>query len=509
MRLGRRPPGAGNRQSAPLRPAEYRRLRNPFTPQGVFSDDAVAAMHENALKINETLGIKVLLPEARALYREAGALVDEDTQMVRLGREIITQALMSCPRSFQGIGADPRRTVEFAAGALVFVGGSSCPNVSDLERGRRPGALADYIELLKIAQRFDVLQISGNYTEAQDVPVHLRHYAMLQAQLTVSDKMPFVHSRGRGQVYDAFAMIRLARGLDEQEFRQGVYAHTMINSNSPRVLDHSMAQGLIDFARHGQMAIVTPFCLAGAMAPITVCGALTLQHAEALAGITLAQLARPGAPVLYGSFLSNVDMKSGSPAFGTPTHFQATLGAGQLARFIGLPWRAGAGTAANVVDAQAAWETQFSLWASVLAGASVCIHAAGWLEGGLTHSYEKLIIDVEILQMLAELCRAPPADEDALGFEAVAEVAPGGHFFSAAHTLARYRTAFYEPLVADTANFGAWQEAGEHTATQRAYAKWQQALSDYTPPPSAAACAEALGEFIARRTEEGGAPPLT
>ena len=509
MRPSRRHPGEGNRHSAQTRAADYRRLGNPFTPQRAFSDDAVAAMHESALKINETLGIKVLLPEARALYREAGALVDEDTQMVRLGREIIAQALKSCPRSFQGIGAEPRRTIEFAPQGIVFVGGSSCPNVSDLERGRRPGALADYVELLKICQHFDVLQISGNYTEAQDVPVHLRHYAMLRAQLTLSDKMPFVHARGRGQVHDAFAMIRLARGVGEQEFRQAVYAHTMINSNSPRVLDQSMAQGLIDFARHGQMAIVTPFCLAGAMAPITIAGALTLQHAEALAAITLSQLASAGAPVLYGSFLSNVDMKSGSPAFGTPTHFQATLGAGQLARLIGLPWRAGAGTAANVVDAQAAWETQFSLWASVLAGASVCVHAAGWLEGGLTHSYEKLMIDVEVLQMVAELCRAPPADEDALGFEAIAEVAPGGHFFSAAHTMSRYRTAFYEPLLADTANFGAWKEAGERTATQRAHEKWKRVLSDYTPPAGAAACGEALEEFIARRTGEGGAAPLT
>ncbi len=509
MRPSRRHAAAGNRQSVQARPTAYRALRHPFTPQRVFSDDAVAAMHENALRVNETLGIKVLLPEARALFRRAGALVDEDTQMVRVGREIIAQALESCPRSFRGLGAGPQRTVEFAPGMLVFVGGSSCPNVSDLERGRRPGALADYVELLKICQRFDVLHVSGNYTEAQDVPVHLRHYAALRAQLTLSDKMPFVHARGRAQVQDAFAMIRLARGLGEGEFRQAAYAHTMINSNSPRVLDNSMAQGLIDFARCGQMAIVTPFCLAGAMAPITIAGALTLQHAEALAGITLSQLAQPGAPVLYGSFLSNVDMKSGSPAFGTPTHLQATLGAGQLARLIGLPWRAGAGTAANVVDAQAAWETQFSLWASVLAGATVCIHAAGWMEGGLTHSYEKLIIDIEVLQMLAELCVAPPADEDALALEAIAEVAPGGHFFSATHTMTRYRTAFYAPLVADTANFGTWKEAGERTATQRAHEKWRQVLAEYTPPPAAEACAGPLDEFIERRTKEGGAPPLT
>jgi trimethylamine---corrinoid protein Co-methyltransferase len=507
MRQNRRHPGQVERQVAHARTTSYGQLRNPFVPQRVFSDDAVAAMHENALRINESLGIKVLLPEARALFRQAGALVDEDSQMVRLGREIIAAALRTCPRSFLGFGADPRRTVEFAPGTLNFIIGSSCPNASDLERGRRPGSLADLIELTKISQHFDVLHLLGGPVEPQDVPVHLRHYAMMRAQLTLSDKMPHVYSRGSGQVMDSFAMIRLARGLSEEAFRQAIHAYTIINSNSPRTLDNAMALGIIDFARNGQLMVMTPFCLAGAMAPITIAGALSLQHAEALAGIALAQLAHPGAPVLYGSFLSNVDMKSGSPAFGTPAHLQATLGAGQLARLIGLPWRAGAGTAANVVDAQAAWETQFSLWASVLAGANMCLHAAGWMEGGITNSYEKCITDIEVLQMLAELCTAPPADEDSLGFGAIAEVAPGGHFFAAAHTMARYRTAFYEPLIADVANFGTWKERGERTATERAHDKWKQVLAEFTPPPAAAACAEALDELIARRTEQGGAPP--
>ena len=509
MRHNRRHPGQSAQERPPARRSDYRQLRNPFTPQRVYSDEAVAAMHESALRINETLGIKVLLAEARALYRRAGALVDEDTEMVRLGREIIGHALERCPRAFRGFGADPGRAVEFAPGSLLFIGGSSCPNASDLDRGRRPGSLADLTDLTKLSQHFEVLHMLGNHVEAQDVPVHVRHYATMRVQLTLSDKMPQVSARGRGQVEDCFAMIRLARGLSEERFRAGAYAYTVINSNSPRTLDNSMAQGLIDFARNGQLAIITPFCLAGAMAPITVAGALTLQHAEALAGITLAQLARPGAPALYGSFLSNVDMKSGAPAFGTPTHLQATLGAGQLARLVGLPWRAGAGTAANVVDAQSAWETQFSLWASVLAGATVCIHAAGWMEGGLTNSYEKCITDIEVLQMLAELCVAPPADEDTLGFEAIGEVQPGGHFFSAAHTMARYRTAFYEPLIADVSNFGTWRENGERTATERARDRWKQVLAQFTPPASAAACAPALDEFIARRTEEGGAQPVS
>ncbi|MGA7538594.1 MAG: trimethylamine methyltransferase family protein [Steroidobacteraceae bacterium] len=508
MRQNRRHPGQGTRAPSHTRATAYRRLRNPFTPQGVFSDDAVAAMHENALKVLETLGIKVLLPEARALYARAGARVDEDTEIVKIGRDIVAATLESCPRAFEGYGGDPGRAVEFAAGSLIFIGGSSCPNVSDLDRGRRPGSLADFTDLIKLSQHFDVLHLLGNHTEPQDVPVHLRHYAMMRAQLTLSDKMPIVMARGTAQVEDSFAMIRLARGRSEEEFRGGVHTYTVINSNSPRVLDRSMAQGIIDFARHGQLVIMTPFCLAGAMAPITIGGALTLQHAEALAGIALAQLARPGAPLLYGSFLSNVDMKSGSPAFGTPTHLQATLGAGQLARLIGLPWRAGGGTAGNVVDAQAALETQFSLWATMLAGATVCLHAAGWMEGGLTHSYEKCVTDVEMLQMLAELCVPPDADEDALGYAAIASVPPGSHFFAAAHTMARYRTAFYEPLIGDWSNFGTWTERGSLTSTDRAHAKWKQILAEFTAPPSAALCADALDELIARRTAEGGAAPL-
>jgi len=270
-----------------------------------------------------------------------------------------------------------------------------------------------------------------------------------------------------------------------------------------------MAQGIIDFARAGQVSIITPFCLAGAMAPITVAGALTLQHAEALAGLALAQISRPGAPVVYGSFSSNVDMKSGAPAFGTPEHVKATLGAGQLARFTGLPWRSGGGSAANACDVQAAHETQFALWGTMLAGATVCIHAAGWLEGGLSISFEKLVTDIEALQTLAELCASVPGDADAIGFDAIAEVQPGGHFFAAQHTMARYRTAFYEPLVADLSNFGTWTEAGARTATERANGIWKRVLGEFQPPASAAATAGVLEEFIARRTEQGGAPPVS
>ncbi|MDQ6437369.1 trimethylamine methyltransferase family protein [Mesorhizobium sp. LHD-90] len=507
QRGGRR--GRGGASSATIRKVDYHNLRSPFTPQRVFSDDRVAAIHNTALRVLEDLGIRILLPEARAIFAAADALVDEETQMVRIGRDLVTDALAAAPRSIHCHAGVPDRDVTLELGVMTFIGGSGAPNVTDRERGRRAGTLQDFSDFVRLVQGFDALQIQGAYVEPQDVDIRFRHYAVTRAQLTLSDKLPFVFARGTPQVEDGFEMIRLARGLSRDAFRSSVHCYTVINTNSPRQLDIPMAQGIIDFARAGQVSIITPFCLAGAMAPITVAGALTLQHAEALAGITLAQLARRGAPVVYGSFSSNVDMKSGAPAFGTPEHVKATLGAGQLARYLGLPWRSGGGSAANVSDAQAAHESQFALWGSVLAGATVCIHAAGWLEGGLSVSFEKLVTDLEALQTIAELCRETPGDDNAIGFDAIAEVQPGGHFFAAAHTMSRYRDAFYEPLVADWQNFGNWTQSGSRTATERATDIWKRRLAEFTPPASAAMSTETLDAFIARRTAEGGAPPVS
>jgi trimethylamine--corrinoid protein Co-methyltransferase len=267
-----------------------------------------------------------------------------------------------------------------------------------------------------------------------------------------------------------------------------------------------MCQGIIDFARAGQVSVITPFTLAGAMAPVTMPGALVLQHAEALAGILLSQIVRPGAPVVYGSFTSNVDMKSGSPAFGTPEFVQAAFGAGQLARHIGLPWRGSAATASNAPDEQAVYEFLMSAWGSILGGVNVMVHAAGWLEGGLTGSMEKFILDVEMLQTFAEIFNPLDSGDAELAYEAIASVDPGGHFFGCEHTMARYQTAFYEPLVSDWSNFGQWTENGSKTATQRANGIWKKILHDFEAPAMDPARLEELQAFIERRSAEGGAP---
>ncbi len=493
----------------PKRSVNYRRLHNPFTPQAAFSDDQIAEMHETALRILQELGLKVLLPQAQEIFRSAGALVDDETDMVRIGRDAVEQALETAPKSFVLKGGDPDRDLTMELGALTFQAGAGCPHATDRMRGRRPGSLNDFLETVKLAQSFDVLHTIGPTVEPQDIPIHLRHYAMTRGGLSLSDKPCFLYARGTPQVEDGMEMIRIMRGLDTEAFLAEAWTYTIINTNSPRTLDIPMALGLIDFAKAGQMSIVTPFCLAGAMAPITVAGAITLQHAEALAAITLTQLVRPGAPVMYGSFSSNVDMKSGSPAFGTPEHVTATLGSGQLARLIGLPWRAAAASAANIADAQASTETVMSLWACLMAGVTHVVHAAGWLEGGLTFSYEKMMIDLEALQTVAELCTPAPGATVDIGFDAIAAVAPGGHFFSGEHTMSRYQTAFYEPLVADRSNFGSWTEAGAKSTDERATGLWQRKLAEYETPAIDPARIEEIDTFIAKRTEQGGAAPVS
>ena len=509
-RRNRRRPGAADVSHAVFdRTRSYRHLRNPFEPMRVFSDDQVAAMHEAALSMLETQGMKVLSADARKLYRQAGAEVDEATLVVRLDRQLVTESLKQAPRDFTLHSVDPERHVPLSPGCVAFAPTSGPPNIMDTERGRRSGTLEDFTNMVKLCQNFEVIHVLGGTTEPQDIPVHIRHLAVTRAQLLYSDKIPLVFSRGRKQVADNFELIRLAHGISQEEFRSRPYTYTVINTNSPLQLDIPMADGIIDFAAAGQVLIITPFTLAGAMAPVTIAGALTLAHAEALAGLTLAQIVRPGAPIVYGSFTSNVDMKSGSPAFGTPEYVKAAFGAGQMARYLGLPWRSSNATASNTPDAQSVYESQMSLWGALFGGCNFILHAAGWLESGLTTSYEKFILDIEMLQMFAEIFQpvgATPAD---LALDAVAEVGPGGHFFGCAHTMERYRSAFYAPLVSDWRNYGSWADDGAKTATERASAIWRNSLAQYVAPKRDPAILEALEAYISRRTDEGGAPPIT
>jgi trimethylamine---corrinoid protein Co-methyltransferase len=509
MTRPRRREPRGGVGAQPERASRYRHLLNPFQPVRLFSDDHIESMHTAALGLLERQGMRVLSARGRALLAAAGASVDEASQMVRLDAALVTQALATVPPEASLVARNPERSCRVGGAHVVFAPVAGPPSVSDLQRGKRTGTIADFRDFVRLSQTFDVVHVLGQMTEPQDVPVSERHLETSLAQLTLGEKAPYFYCRGDAQLADCFAMLRIAHGIDEATFAAEPRCYSICNTNSPLQLDVPMTEGIIEFAAHGQLMIVTPFTLAGAMAPVTIPGALTLAHAEALFGITLTQLVRPGAPVMYGSFTSNVDMKSGSPAFGTPEYAKAAFGAGQLARRIRVPWRCSSATAANAPDAQAAYESQMSLWGALLGGCHFVLHAAGWLEGGLTASFEKFILDVEMLQMFAELFQPVPASAEEIGVEAVAEVGPGGHFFAAAHTMQRYRDAFYAPLVSDWRNFGAWMEAGAKTATERACALWRDTLAAFQPPAIDSSIQEALAAFVARRRSEGGAPPVS
>jgi trimethylamine--corrinoid protein Co-methyltransferase len=299
-------------------------------------------------------------------------------------------------------------------------------------------------------------------------------------------------------------MMAIARAisLDEAAASPGVI--TIISVNSPRRFDEAMSEGLMAMAQHGQAVVITPFTLMGAMAPVSLAAALAQQNAEALFGTVLAQLVRPGTPVMYGAFTSNVDMRSGAPAFGTPENAKANVASGQLARRYRLPYRTSNASASNAADAQGAYETEMSLWGAILGHGNLIYHAAGWQEGGLTASFEKLVLDVEMLQMMIEFLKPIVVDEAELGYDAIKGVATGGHFFGEPHTMQRYEHAFYRPLVSNWQNYENWQLGGGKDATQRATVIWQEALKEYQEPPMDPAIREALDAYVAQRRAEIG-----
>ena len=374
---------------------------------------------------------------------------------------------------------------------------------SDVERGRRAGTQADLDEYLALVQSLDIIhQEGGGPFDALDLPPATRHLDLYLSSIRHLDKNWQAVALGRDRAADAIDMAAIALGTDRAGLAERPAIMAIINTNSPLTLDVPMAEGLMELASAGQAVVATPFTLAGAMAPATLAGALVLQNAEVLACLTLTQVLRPGAPFVYGSFTSNVDMRTGSPAFGTPEFALAAHASGQLARRYRLPFRSSNTTGSNAVDAQAAYESSMSLWGAVMGGANLVYHAAGWLEGGLTASYEKLVLDAEQLQMFAAYLSPMIVDDDALGLDAIADVGHGGHFFASEHTLARYETAFYSPMLSDGRTFETWTETGSFDATERAHRIWRQLLDEYEPPPLDEAIEAELVEFTERRRRE-------
>jgi trimethylamine--corrinoid protein Co-methyltransferase len=478
----------------------FRRLRNPYPPVMVLSEDQIESIHHTSLRILEEIGLQFLDDEAISILRQHGASIDAETRMARLDRGLVLERLRSVPSEIALEARNRERNVVLGGNAICFSSVAGPPNCSDLDRGRRPGTLADLQDLLKLAQSLNAIHLlAGAPVAAIDQPAATRHLDVYQSYALLTDRVWQASALGRDRIADGIAINAISRGLTLEQMPDHPGLLTIVNTNSPRRVDGPMLQGLMEMARHGQPVVVTPFTLAGAMSPVSLAGALSLQNAEALALIAFIQMVRPGAPAVYGGFTSNVDMRSGAPAFGTPEYAKAVLAGGQLTRRYRIPYRSSNVNSSPAVDAQAAYESAMSLWATVLAHTNLIYHGAGWLEGGLVASYEKMVLDAELLQEMAEILQPLEVSEDTLALDAIREVGPGGHFFGAAHTLARYETAFYRPMLSDWRNYETWREAGAKTATERANAIWKQLLADYEPPPLDPAIREALEHYVARR----------
>ena len=502
----RRQGGRGRRLDGSRVPQlPWTEVRNPYPPMEVLSADQLEAIHLTSLRILEDLGMEVMSPRALAVLGAGGAEVDSASGTVRLDRGLVASALQSAPAAFALTPRNAARRVIMGENRHYFGLVAGPPNVHDCVRGRRPGNYQDYCDFIRLAQYFNAIHLIGNQVCAPiDLPANSRHLDTYRANLLYSDRVFHCTAIGAGRALDGIRMMAIARGLTLEQIAESPGVITIISVNSPRRFDQAMSEGLIAMAEHGQAVVITPFTLMGAMAPVSLAAALAQQNAEALFGVVLAQLVRPGTPVMYGAFTSNVDMRSGAPAFGTPENAKANIAGGQLARRYRLPYRTSNASASNVADAQGAYETEMSLWGAILGHGNLIYHAAGWQEGGLTASFEKLVLDVEMLQMMMEFLKPIVVDEQELGFDAIKGVPTGGHFFGEPHTMERYEHAFYRPLVSNWQNYENWQLGGGKDATQRATDIWQQALKEYEEPAMDPAIREALDDYVARRRAEIG-----
>ncbi|MEM9038592.1 MAG: trimethylamine methyltransferase family protein [Actinomycetota bacterium] len=475
----------------------------PFAPTSIVSPDEVEQIHDASLRVLRDVGIDMLHEGIRRRLADAGATVEGER--VRFDPAMVEEFVALAPASFTLHGRTSERDLQIGGGPVTFSSVASAPNYVDLDGRRRTGDRAGYQDFLRLGHMLPAVHTFAGYpVEPVDVHASIRHLEAAYDAHTLTDRSFHVYSLGAQRNLDGIEMVRIARGLSDDDLDRQPSISTIINASSPLRYDAPMLGGIVEMSSRNQVVIITPFTLAGAMAPITIAGALVQQNAEALAGITVTQVVRAGSPVIYGGFTSNVDMRSGSPAFGTPEYAKACLVGGQLARRYGVPYRSSAVSASNAVDAQAGYETMWALWGAIMGGADFVMHGAGWMEGGLHASYEKMVVDADLLNMVSAFLAPLEITDDSLAVDAIAGVGPAGHFFGEAHTQARYETEFYSPLVSDWRNWESWTEAGSPWADGRANTVARALLADYEPPPLDDAIRAELRDFVDRRIAEGG-----
>ena len=480
-------------------------LINDMPRYEILDESSLQELERGWRRIVSELGIDFGTSEPHAasveLLEAAGQKVEG--QLVKLDPDWILEQVAKAPREFDLQARNGERTIHVGGNHMAFGAVYGCPFVRDgLER--REATYADFENLVRLSQSFPQLDTpGGTICEPNDRPLDSRHLDMVYALLTLSDK-PFMGSVTSGpNAEDTIAMAELVFGRESLEANPAVIS--LINVNSPLRYDERMLDALHAYANANQALVITPFLLMGAMSPVSVPSTLAQQVGEALAGIALVQTIRPGCPVVFGSFLSNTDMQSGSPSFGTPESAVGLLCTGQIARHYGLPFRGGGGlTSSQAVDAQAAYEAAMTLWPTFLAGTNFVMHSAGWLESGPVSCYEKFIVDVELLRMLHEVFEPLTIDEETLAYGAHQEVGQGGHFLGAAHTLERFRECFYRPLLSSTENYERWTRNGGKDAATRATDIWKKTLEEYEEPAMEPALKEELKAYVDRRRTELG-----
>jgi trimethylamine--corrinoid protein Co-methyltransferase len=468
----------------------------------ILSEDAMETLDRGWRRIVSELGVEFLLEESLEEFRKAGQKVEGNN--VKFDPDFILEQVAKAPREFDIQARNPERSVHIGGDHMVFASVYGPPFVREGDV-RRDATMEDYRNFVKLSQAFPQLDSpGGTIVEPNDTPLDSRHLDMVYALQTLSDK-PYMGSVTSGpNARDTIAMSEILFG-GRESIEKTTASVSLINVNSPLRFDDRMLAALHEYVKANQAVIVTPFLLMGAMSPVSIPATLVQQMAEGLAGIALTQLIRPGAPVIFGSFLSNTDMQSGSPSFGTPESGIGLLCTGQIARRFGLPFRSGGGlNASQTADAQSAYEALMTMLPTFLAGTNYVMHSAGWLEGGLVSCYEKFIIDIEILRMLQHEFTPLEIDEASLAFGAHEEVGAGGHFLGAMHTLERFRECFYRPLLSSTENFDRWSRNGGRDATERAGEIWRKTLEEYEQPPIDEAVDAELQEYVTRRRAELG-----
>jgi trimethylamine--corrinoid protein Co-methyltransferase len=467
----------------------------------MLDEEALVRIEAQADRLLEQTGVEFRDdPAALALWRNAGA--DVQGTRVRAPSALVRSLLATAPAEFIQHSRNAARSVRIGGRHQVFAPVYGSPFVRDLERGRRYGTLADFERLVKLTHQLAPLHHSGFVTcEPCDVPVSTRHLDMLFTHMTCTDKPHLGAITEKSRAADSVAMARLLHGDDGFEQRCVIMGN--VNTNSPLLVDKVVTEAAAVYCGAGQGIVAVPFILSGAMGPVTTAAAIAQALAEAMIVGAFTQLVRPGAPFVLGNFLSSMNLRSGAPTFGMPEPLMSNLVIGQLARRLNLPLRCGGAlTASKVADFQAAAESADSMLSTVLGGANFVLHAAGWLEGGLTTGYEKMVLDADRLGAYEVVLRGLETDDDAVGRDAYGDVEPGGHFLGSAHTLGHYTTAFYESALSDSNSVEQWEEQGARDSQRRAFERWNRLLAEYAAPPLDPARREALADYVARRKSQ-------